>query len=251
METLYFDKIKERHNSFIIEYSPPITNYPYAILSITSVNAIEINEIIDTLESLTEKWLVRYRVPLLAFAFDQFGDLIDLTTKRESNYLTGIPRDGLNEYHWNILNNHDFDSKFLDAEYLKSIYTDINYRTQEEINIAASKNIKPMRQLKIILLIWAIFIPALISILEFFSPTWVAVIALSYSLWKAYQQWLGMTNRKKKSKEYLEAQKEETLMRHHHYHCQRNPDAFSRLRSENFKSDAKNDIHDEFNLLSD
>lgn len=249
MEKLYFDKIKEKHDSLIVEYNPPAINHSYAMLSITSIKPIELIELIDRMESLTEKWIERYPVPLMASAFDQFGALIDLTTKRKSNHLIGIPRNGSIEYHWELANNNTFDSKYLNTEYLKSIYTDINYRTQEDINLTVSNRIKPIRRLKVILIIWAIFIPALITILEFFSPPWLALIALFYSLYKAYRQWSIMTGRKKKSESELATDKEEALMKHHHYHCKLNPDGFLRLKNENVKAEARKDVHDEFNSL--
>lgn len=44
-----------------------------------------------------------------------------------------------------------------------------------------------------------------------------------------------VTGLKKRSKRMEEKEREETEMRHHHYHCKKNPEGFMRLKIENFE----------------
>lgn len=250
-DRLYFDFIKERHETFFAEYRPPMSNYPFAILHITYPGAMQPDQVIADLEQQARQWAERYPVPVMASAFDEFSDLINLNKEKDSSHLTVIKRDGRYEYHWGLLKDDEFPEEVLDANFLLSVYTDIGCRTQSEVTAKAYASIKPIRRLKVILLIWAVVIPALIAILEFFSPTWVAVLALSYSLWKAYQQWLLMTGRKKKTETEIaqEEEEEELRMRHHHYHCEQNPEAFLRMKTENMKCESRERVKNEFDLL--
>jgi len=248
-EKVYFDSVKEKHETFFVEYHPPMNSVPFATLHINYPRAVNTKEVIVQLEIQASKWAKKYPVPVMASAFDEYGDLISIGREKESSHLTVIERYGQYEKHWNLLKDDEFPVEVLDTTFLLSVYSDIGYRTQSDVTKDAHKRIKPMRQLKFILLIWAVFIPALIAILEFFSPTWIAVIALAYSLWKAYQQWLLMTGRKKKSEEDIAKEKEELRMRHHHYHCEQNPNAFSLMKIENFKRESKNRIKSEFDSL--
>lgn len=248
-EKVYFDSVKEKHEAFFVEYRPPMHNVLFAILHITYSRAVDTKEVIAQLELQARIWAEKYPVPVMASALDEYGDLISFGSEKESSHLTVIERNGRYENHWNSLKDNEFPAEVLDTTFLLSVYSDIGYRTQAEVTAAAYESIKPMRRVKVILLIWAVFIPALIAILEFFSPTWVAVIALTYSLWKAYQQWLLMTERKKKSEKEIAKEEEDLRMRHHHYHCEQNPDAFTRMKIENFKRDAKDRVKNEFDSL--
>ena len=248
-EKVYFNSVKEKHEAFFVEYHPPMHNVPFATLHINYHKAEDTKEVIAQLETQASIWAEKYPVPVMASAFDEYGDLIGFGSEKESSHLTVIERNGRYENHWNLLKDNEFPVEVLDTKFLLSVYSDIGYRTQTEVTAAAYKSIKPMRRLKVILLIWAVFIPVLIAILEFFSPTWIAVIALTYSFWKAYQQLLLMTGRKKKSEKEIAKEEEDLRMKHHHYHCEQNPDAFTRMKIENFKCDSKNRIKDEFDSL--
>jgi len=248
-EKVYFDSVKEKHEAFFVEYHPPIHNVPFATLHINYPRAVDTKEVIAQLELQASIWAEKYPVPVMASAFDEYCDLISFGSEKDSSHLTVIKRNGRYENHWNLLKDNEFPAEVLDVTFLISVYSDIGYRTQAEVTTAAYESIKPMRRVKIILLIWAVFIPALIAILEFFSPTWIAVIALTYSLWKAYQQWLLMTGRKIKSDKEVAKEEKDLRMKHHHYHCEQNPDAFTRMKKENFKRDSKNRVKNEFDSL--
>lgn len=246
---LYFDSVKEKYDTFFVEYRPPLNGFLFATLRITYLGDVRADAVISDLEKHAMKWVQKYPVSLMAWALDEHGRMIDLRNENGQKYLTALKNGGSFDIHWDPLPDSAFPTETLDADYLLSVYSDIGHRTQDEVTESAFESIKPMRRLKIIILIWAVFVPAFIAVLEFFSPTWIAVIALLYSFWKAYQEYLLMTGRKEKSDAKIAKEKEELRMRHHHYHCEKNPEGFIRLRNENFKADAKERIKNEFESL--
>jgi hypothetical protein len=249
MEKVYFNSVKEKHETFFIEYHPPIHNFPFATLHINYHKHADTKEVIIQLEIHAIKWAKKYPIPVMASAFDEYGDLISFGSDKESSHLTVIEHNGQYENHWNLLKDDEFPVEVLDTTFLLSVYSDIDYRTQSEVTKDAYERIKPMRHLKFLLLIWAVFVPVLIAILEFFSPIWIAVIALSYSLWKANNQWLLIIGRKKKSEKDIVQEEENLKMRHHHYHCEQNSDAFTRMKIENFKRESKERVKNKFESL--
>ena len=248
-ERIYFDSVKERGDTFFVKYSPPNPGVSFATLSITYSVVVNINDVIVELESQAKKWIDKYPVPVMVSAFDKFGNLMNLDKVKGSSHLIAFRQKGEIENHWKLLKDSEIPQDALNVQFLLSTYSDINSRTQSEVEKAALKKAKSMNHIKVILIVWAVFIPALIAILEFFSPVWVAALALAYSLWKAFQQWRLMTGRRNKSEKDIAKEKEDLRMRHHHYHCEQNPDSFLRLKLENFNRNAKERVRNEFNSI--
>ena len=248
-EKLYFDEIKEKDGLCLVEYGPPAFGQQFATLSITYIENVATDEVIRNMEKQAYLWLSRYPIALMVSAFDKSGDLISLTGVKESNHLTVAMRDGEFESYWRLLKNNEFPKENLDQKYLVSVYKDVGYRTQSGITESVKKDAKYKRLLNKMFLIWAVFIPALIAIVEFFSPTWLAFIALAYSFWKALQQWLVMTRRKEKSAKDIMEEQEELRKAHHHFHCEQNPEAFEHLKMENFQRSEREAIKNDFDSL--
>lgn len=246
---LYFDSIREKREIYFVEYHPPLHEFLFATLKVTYVTDTKLEQIVADLEKEAKIWVERYPVSLMVMAFDEHGDSITLKRLGKQDFLIALKSQDSFSLSWETVPDSAFPQETLDSEFLLSVYSDIPFRTQDEVIESATKSFSSKHKLKLIILIWAVFVPALIAILEFFSPTWVAVIALLYSLWQAYQKFLIMTGRKPRSEVEIEKEKEELKMRHHHYHCEKNPDGFVRLKIENAKTEAKTRINDEFNKL--
>ncbi len=178
----------------------------------------------------------------MASAFDKAGDLISLSQIRSTSHLTTVIKNNKAEEHWRMLNDREFPDGALDCNFLLKTYSDISFRTQSEIKKKLYKEYNHKKRLKMLIIIWAVIIPASISILEFFSPTWVAVLAIIYSLWKSYKKWRLMTGRDDKSEKNKAKEKKEQKMRHHDYHCDLNPEGFQKLKMENFNTSIKRNI---------
>jgi len=70
-------------------------------------------------------------------------------------------------------------------------------------------------------------------------------MVLSFSLWKALVKALKLLGKWKESPQALNVQEEERRMRHHHYHCELNPEGFMRLKIENFERKERERIQNE------
>lgn len=249
-ERIYFDHIKDKTDSYFLEYSPPVGSIPFASLTVTYVSDVTDERVATDLENLTEEWITRYPVHVMARAFDKKGDLVNLESVRPISHLITIMEGGKPRHRWELLKDNDFPEELKDPEYLVQIYSDLNYRTQSEVSAQARENMKPIRTAKRLLIIWSVFVPLVIALLEFFSPVWLSVIALAYSFWKAYQQWLKITGRKEKSDRQIEREKDARLKEHHHYHCKLNPNGFLKLKIDNFRKMEEDQIQKEYDPIS-
>ncbi|WP_156105232.1 hypothetical protein [Litchfieldella xinjiangensis] len=250
VERIYFNHIKEKTDGYFLEYSPPVGSIPFASLTVTYVSDITAERAATDLEDLTKEWITRYPVPVMASAFDRQGDLVDLESVRPISHLITTMEKGKPRHRWDLFKDEEFPEALKDPEYLIQIYSDLNYRTQSEVSAQARENMKPIRTARRLLIVWSVFVPLVIALLEFFSPVWLSVIALAYSFWKAYQQWLKMTGRKKKSDREIEREEDARLKEHHHYHCKLNPDGFLKLKIDNLRKMEEDQIQQEYDSIS-
>ena len=249
VENIYFEHINKKTESYFLEYSPPVGSIPFASLNVTYVSDVTLERVATDLEVLSKEWISRYPVPIMASAFDKHGDLINLEGIRNNSNLTTILDNGMLRYRWELLEDDEFPEKLKDQGYLMKIYSDLSYRTQSEVSAKARENLKPMRTVKRLLIVWVIFVPLAIALLEFFSPIWISIIALAYSFWKAYQQWLKMTGQKQPTVKEEEKEKNDRLKEHHHYHCQLNPKGFLKLKTENFQKMEEDQIKQKYDSI--
>ena len=85
---------------------------------------------------------------------------------------------------------------------------------------------------------WFSIIPSLIAYYGWANPV-VSFLALVYSLYVALRKGGEITGHIRPTKKALKKAEEEREKAHHHYHCKRNPDAFLKLKQENFKKDSE------------
>ena len=86
---------------------------------------------------------------------------------------------------------------------------------------------------------WAVAVPAGFALLEFNGPIWLTRLTLGYALLGAYIEALKLLGWWAKTQAGLARESEDRKMRHHHYHCQRNPEAFERLKRENIERETR------------
>lgn len=248
-DRIYFDTIKKKSDRFFIEYHPPIPGGLFAGLSVNYIDDIDLDGAANELLIQSHKWINKYPVAIMASAFDRTGSFIDFSPLKGGGHLTLILTNGVTQECWGLVADSEFVDGPLSRDNLLNIYSDLNYRTQEEINNKLDTEAKSRNRFNLIIAVWAVVIPALITILEFFSPTWVAVLALGYSLWKAYKEWSLLTGKSQKSEKEKAKEKEELRIRHHHYHCDINPGGFQRLKLENLTKSIEDGIQTKYNEI--
>ena len=247
---IFFESVKKVYEGYYVEYVPPHEGFPFAHISVTFMGKVPEKIIINTMEEQASFWYKKYPIPVMISSFDSVGNLIKLNNKNFGSIIA-FDVNGKIKLHWESLKNDEIPDIALDREYLKSIYTDIKYKAQADIDKSIQEQVKGVKALKTFVIIWAVAIPAVIAILEFYSPAWVAALALTYSLWKAFQKYLQLTGRVEASDKEKTEEEKKRKMEHYYYHCERNPEAFERLKSENFKEDSKNRIIGKYQELQE
>lgn len=246
-DQLFFGATKEDRGWYFVEYRPPISGYQFSTLQIVVLETIRTAEdIAATMEAELVIWLERYPIPIMVTAFDDAGSVIDLRAHRPCNNLIGFIDSKTKKVvrEWRLLTNDELPKDALDISFLRKIYKGIPFKTKQQLRKAALMNSKRLRLGWWIVFAWAVVVPAGIAILEWWSD-WLGVVVLGYSLFKAIEKALRLMGRWPKSKVEVQKETEEARMRHHHYHCERNPEGFERLKRENFERWAREDIQKE------
>ena len=133
--------------------------------------------------------------------------------------------------------NDEFARTSWDSESLKSIRRH-PFSYIYGIEESAKKHKRVFRFGWWLLFIWAVAVPASIALVEFTPPNWRAWLVLGYSLLRAYIEALKLLGKWPKTDSELARQVKDRRMRHHHYHCEQNPEGFIRLKLENFEREA-------------
>ncbi|HXQ42171.1 MAG TPA: hypothetical protein VN821_12950, partial [Candidatus Udaeobacter sp.] len=254
-EILHFDFIKENRGSYFVEYQPPVSNNPFATLNLVYPESYDLGFVADTMKAEVAHWLVRYPVPIMAWAFDAAEKRIRPHGDADDGLLVGwyAPGTATLTYAWKVEGLPLFLNDTTNLPDWRTIYKDVPFRTGAEVKANANREwIKTRKQnltLRVILVIWLAVIPAAWAIIQYLGPEWLAIAVLLYSLWQAFRAARKLFWRVEPSK--VEKEKAETNLRrdHYFYHCELNPEGFARLKVENFEREAKERIVKEAEAL--
>ncbi|MGF1689647.1 hypothetical protein [Photobacterium kagoshimensis] len=228
--------IEEKRDGYYIEYSPVFTGQEFATLVVYIHDSTLKTQIDTVLESELRVWATKFPTPILAMAkLLVKGEWEVIEIGKEYSILAYIKGEKLIRYKDNKHepNKPKFD---LSKEQLSKIYAGLSYHTLEDVIQKQDKQAKGRKLLLLMLTFWFCVIPALIAYLGW-SSQFFSLLALGYSWFKAYQKAMELWGKKKKSPRELAKEKDNQEKEHHHYHCKRNPEAFMRLKAENFKGD--------------
>ncbi len=231
-----YEKIEEKRNGFYVEYTPVFTGQEFAILKVNIYDKKLSGNIKNIAESELEYWALKYLAPIMLMIDNKTDEEWRTKDKIGHSFLLGYPKLGNIILHWDEYPKAEEPDIDLSKESLAKIYSGLNYSTYEEVVAKQKIEAKGRKLLLLILTLWACVIPALIAFLGWSNPI-VSLIALAYSWYVAFNKGMKLWGRKKKSDKDLAKEKEQLAKDHHHYHCQLNPDAFLRLKNENFKKE--------------
>ena len=233
-----FSSLKEDRGWYFVEYSPPITNYRFSTLQLSVVESTNDQAVAEAMESEVREWMDRYPVPLMATAFSVDGSVIPLTGLRPIAHLMGWhPAVGSQPIlMWELVDNDRLPDCALDREFVKTTFANIPSKTGREIKSEVAQYIATMKLGWWLVFVWAVVVPLGVAMLEWWSDL-LGLLVLGYAFVKAAIQALRLTGRLPKSNRQRETEARELRMRHHHYHCERNPEAFERLKNENFSTE--------------
>jgi hypothetical protein len=232
---IFFKSVKEDRAWYFVEYSPPDESARFATLDLVILDVEDKVKIAQAMESESQRWITRYPIPLMVSAFDATGSLIHLDPIKECNSLMAFQPKGQTaaSLSWRLLKNEELPDDGLNRDHLRRVYSDIPFKTSDDIERESKKHTRMVLGVKWFFFFWAVIVPLTVLILDKLN-VWVGWIVFAFGLWKIVVEVLKRTGKWKKSPRQLDVEKEELEMRHHHHHCKRNPEAFQRLRSENF-----------------
>ena len=240
-EPIYFNSIKEDRGPYYVEYRPPLVGNPFATVSLTFPDSASPQVVASRMEAELQTWIDRYGVAVFVSAFDAVGDVIPLEGVRASNHLVGWahPETSSPVLHWQTVPQEQFPVRSYDAAALRKIFAAVPFRTKADFKAAANKHRRIVRFGWWLVFLWAVAIPAAIAIIEFNAPDWLAWLLFSLALGGVCIDWLKLSGKWPKTERDVRDEDEERRMKHHHYHCDKNPEGFERLKRENFEREAR------------
>jgi hypothetical protein len=250
-DDIVWDKIKEKRDDCFVEYQPPRTYVPFASLQLVFPGAVDTAFVAKAMEDELKRWLSRFPVPVMVSAFDATEALIALTGVRPCNHLMDYvgADDREIRYYWRLLAEAELPKNQTETLYLSKVYSGMPFKLGEDVRRNANAYARSIRIGWWIVFVWSVMIPATVAIVEWAAPSWLAALVLVYALYKAAVQALRLTGKLKTSPREQKKAAEDLRMRHHHYHCERNPDAFRRLMIENFDAEARDRVRKEMESL--
>jgi hypothetical protein len=245
-----WNSIKEAREDYFVEYCPACNDPCFANLYLTFLHNPDIDTVVGLMEKELVTWIRRFPIPIMISSFDIKGDTIDLSSRKTSNYLMGfeVPDTHQIVSKWAFMMAQDVPDKMRQLDYRLRIYADLPHITQDDIRNSVEKHRRIMRFGWSLVFFWSVVIPVFIAVLGWTNPI-ISACVMVYALVKALIQALKLTGKWKKSPYDKEREQEDLAMRHHHYHCKRNPKGFSRLVVENFNRQEEDRTRKEFEDL--
>jgi hypothetical protein len=233
-DDIRFGSLKEDRGWYFVEYSPPMANYRFSLLQLSVVEARDAQAL--AMESEAREWLNRYPVPVMVTAFSADGSVFSLKGVRPINNLMAWlePAESQPVFRWELVENDVLPDIALSREFLEEIFANVPSKTGREIQEDVAKLVAARKVGWWLVFVWAILVPLGVAVLEWWSDL-LGLVVLGYAFVKAAIQALRLTGHLPKSTRQREKEAEDLKMRHHHYHCERNPEAFERLKVENFR----------------
>jgi len=231
-----FESLQEDRGWYFVEYSPPQANYRFSIVQLSCVEPNDNLVIAQAMESEARIWLRRYPVPVMVTAFSLAGDVIALDGVRPCSHLIAWSQYSSAEpiLQWRLVANDELPDMALNRTFVEDLFASVPHKTRSQIDEEAQQHQKVIRVGWWLVVVWAVLVPLGVAILEWWSDL-LGLVVLLYAFYKAVKVALRLTGRLPKSKAELDKEAEDLQMKHHHYHCKRNPEAFAKLKAENFK----------------
>lgn len=235
-DDLKFETVKKAHGWYFVEYLPPAPGVPFSNIQLSVIEPQSTSDIAKALETEAKYWLSRYPIPLMATAFSASEDVIRLKDVRDDDLLFAwVDSSDVDPViHWGGVSDDDLPKFALDPLSLKQVFSDIPFKTGDQIRHEVEKKYAGHKVGLLMLFVWAVIVPLGVAILEWWSDL-LGLVVLGLATIKAVIECLRYFGRLPKSKRQEAKEEEERQMRHHHWHCSRNPEGFTRLKIENYE----------------
>ena len=254
MKTLkvYRDEIKEGRDGYFVTYQPADARFPFASLDLVFAEGnVEGARVARAMEEELQSWLKRYAVPVMVSAFDTKENLIRIRPESGECHLMGYCdlKDGRLVHRWGLFKNEELPPEQADGEYLQKVYQEVAFRSQATVHESVEREFRNRANAVRVIIVLIVGVPVLIEVVSL-GVAWVGYvvqgICIMVGIYKAAKAfgWL-------KPSEHAKAKAEKELkMGHYYWHCERNPEAFNRLKIENFERETIERTRNESEALS-
>lgn len=242
---VFRDKIQEHRGSYFVIYNPADGDSWLATVSLVFPEVtVDVSEVRRAMEQELAHWLNRFSVPIMVSAFDAKDSVVRFSDEPHESHLMGYidTHTGRLVRKWGLYEEAEIPSEQKDAEYLERVYQDVPFRLQEKVREKVQREARVRgRVIRFIVFFYAggaVLIEVVALGVNWLGHVLAAVSLAtgSYKLGKA----MGWLKPSKRDKEKAE---KEQKMGHYYYHCERNPEAFNRLKCENFELEAIEQTH--------
>ncbi len=235
-DEIRFCPIKEDRGWYFVEYTPPIINNRVSMVSICVIEEQDSETVASAMEREAREWLKRYPVPVMVTSFSADGSVLAMKGVRPINHVIAWldPESSQPILRWEIVNHDLLPDTALDRKFLQKTFADVPSKTGAEIHEQVLKDVAARKLGWWLVFAWGVLVPLGVAILEWWSDL-LGLVVLGYAFMKAIVLALRLAGHLPKSAVVRAKEAENLRMRHHHYHCERNPEAFERLKIENFR----------------
>lgn len=244
-QAVFRDSLKEHRVNYFVVYKPADVNSSLASASLVLLeDSLEITEVGRAMEEELRYWLDRFAVPVVVSAFDAKDSLIRLSEGPYESHLMGYidPHSGGLVRRWGHFEVGELPSEQKEVGYLERVYQGVPFRIREKVREKVRREARVRGRVIQVIVFFYVGGAVLIELVAL-GVNWlghvlaaVSIATGSYKLGKA-MGWLKPSRRDKEKAE------KEQKMGHYYYHCERNPEAFNRLKCENFEREAIEQTH--------
>ena len=241
---VYRDELKQHRGEYYVTYQPADSRHNFANVGLVfhgrqpSENAIR-----DLMEKELHIWLTRFAVPAMVSSYDVKESLIHLSDNWGGSHLMGYmdPKTGNLVIKWGLPENNVLPAAHMTAEYLEEAYRDVPFRRREDVVRAVDEENRKLRAGLRILRSFFIFVAAIPVAIELISlgVSWLGYLLQAVSISAGLYKIAKAAGWIRKSKPATDEAEKKSKMDHYYYHCERNPEAFLRIKCENFEREAE------------
>ncbi len=239
---VFREELKEHRGDYYVTYQPADSRSAFAVLSLIFHGELpDPSKVRKLMESEMKTWLNRFRVPVLVSGYDVTEDLIRLPKEQGGSHLMGYV-DANNQsvvQRWGVFENEELPPSQMTNDHFALVYTGIPFKLRKDVREKVEREHRKLRiGLRIFraAFIFIALVPVAIELISL-GVTWLAyllqIVSILTGVYKVAKA-AGWVQQSKRTKEDAEKQ---SKMEHYYYHCERNREAFERLKIENFRRD--------------
>jgi hypothetical protein len=231
--------IKEDRGDYFVSYRPADRHLPFANISVTfPVLDPELSQVRQAMLHEMRHWLSRFDIPVMITSFDIEDSIITVHDESDTCHLMAFiePSTGATTQRWGLFRNDEIPDELCQPAHRTRMYAGVPTQSRRQVRKKAERQARMTGRVLRPLLLTMVGFPVAIELVAL-GVNWLghvlAALSIGTGIWK-----LALALRwRKPTKREADNTAMEGKMKHCLHHCERNPDAFARLKAENFRHD--------------